>query len=409
MAKTITMPQLSSTMEKGTIVQWLKQVGETVTEGEALIEITTDKVDVEVESPESGVLLQTLVDIGDEVPVKDPVAVIGEAGEEVGEVAAEAVAETTEEEVKQEKQEAATGGKIFASPRARRLAKEANIDIANVTGTGPKGRIVSQDVRMHAEKPKQPVAEAKPVAAPKTQAAPAAKPKSTIAAGQVIQMSPIQKMVADRLSMSYRTAPHINLLMDANCEKMVDLRDQLKAQGLKVSYNDIIAKFTSVVLKEFPRFNSMLAEDGIHLLEDINIGIAVAAGEDLVVPVVKNVDKRDIAVIASESARLIAAARDGKLALDDITGGTLTITNLGMFGVKSFSPIINPPQAAILALGAIEPRAVVVPGHIIAQQMTTLSLSIDHRIVNGAQGGEFLARLKELIETSSLDVLMNRL
>ena len=393
MAITIVMPQLASTMEKGTIVQWLKQVGDEITEGEAIIEITTDKVDIEVESPASGVLLKILADTGDEVPVKKPVAIIGSAGEGVGDVvetmaesipAAEAGAEV---EPVQEKP-APPKGRIFASPRARRLAKEMSVDLAEVTGTGPRGRIVSQDVRKYAEEGRR-------------------KPETMPVAGQVVKLSNIQRMVAERMTMSYRTAPHIDILMDVNCEKMIALRALLKSQGVRVSYNDIIAKCTSVVLREFPRFNATYGDDGTHLIDEVNIGVAVAVEDELIVPVVKNVDKKGIKEIASESARLIAAARDKKLSLEDVSGGTLTITNLGMYGVKSFAAIINPPQVAILAVGVIEPRAVVVPGQIIAQQMMTLSLSIDHRVVNGAQGGEFLARLRELLEVASLDVLMN--
>jgi pyruvate dehydrogenase E2 component (dihydrolipoamide acetyltransferase) len=400
MATTIVMPQLAETMEKATIVQWLKQVGDEVAEGEAIIEITTDKVDVEVESPASGVLLKIMADAGDEVPVEEPVAILGEAGEAFGDAGvavSKAAPQTPEVKAEAEPTPEPPKGRIFASPRAKRLAKEAGVDLAAVTGTGPRGRIVSQDVRKYIQEGKRVAVEAKPVA------------KAEVPVGEVVKLSGIQKTVAERMTMSYRTAPHIDILMDVNCEKMISLRALLSSQGLKVSYNDILAKYTSVVLKEFPRFNSVYAEDGVHLMRDINIGIAVAVGDELIVPVVKNADKKDIAVIASDSARIIDAARNKKLALEDVSGGTLTITNLGMFGVRSFKAIINPPQVAILAVGTIEPRAVVIPGQIIAQQMTTLTLSIDHRVVNGAQGGVFLARLKELIEVGSLDVLMNRL
>lgn len=394
MATTIVMPQLSSTMEKGTVVQWLKQVGDEITEGEPILEITTDKVDIEVESPASGVLLKLLVDTDDEVPVKDPIAILGEAGEDIGD--AGAIAESTQQAATEAKSEpvpekpAPPKGKVFASPRARRLAKETGTNLAEVTGTGPRGRIVSQDVRKYVKEGKPTVAISKPAITP----------------GQVIKLSGIQRTVAERLTMSYRTAPHIDILVEVNCEKMIALRNLLKVQGIKVSYNDILAKYTAVVLREFPRFNSVLEDDGIHLLEDINIGIAAAVGDELVVPVVKNADKKDVKEIAADSIRVITAAREKKLALDDVSGGTLTITNLGMFGVKSFKAIINPPQVAILAVGTIEPRAVVIPGQIIAQQMMSLNLSIDHRVLNGAQGGEFLARLKELIEVASLDILM---
>ena len=407
MATTIVMPQLSSTMEKGTIVQWLKKVGEQVSEGEALIEINTDKVDVEVESPASGVLLEILVNEGDEVPVKKPVAVLGEAGEKTG-VAVTApteakAEETAKVEVTSQDAPTAKSGRIFASPRAKRLAKEAGVSLAEVAGTGPNGRVISKDINKHVEEGKKVVVETKPKI---EKAIPAPKPPP--APGQVIKLSTIQKVVADRLTMSYRTAPHIALIIDVNCEKMIALRETLKFQGYRVSYNDIIAKYTAVVMRQFPKFNATHGEDGIHLLTDINIGIATAVGEELIVPVVKNVDKKDLKEVATESGRLIIAAREKKLSLEDISGGTFTITNLGMFGIRSFAAIINPPQVAILAVGVIEPRAVVVPGHIIAQQMMTLSLSIDHRVVNGAQGGEFLARLKELIESGSLDILMSK-
>jgi pyruvate dehydrogenase E2 component (dihydrolipoamide acetyltransferase) len=393
MATTIVMPQLASTMESGTIVKWLKQVGDEITEGEAIIEITTDKVDVEVESPASGILLKILANEGDEIPVKQPVGVIGKAGESVGEITekaeaesekAQQVADTAKPEIKK------PSGKTFASPRAKRLAKEAGVNIADMTGTGPNGRIIGKDILKYAKEGKKPTAEAKPMP------------------GDVVKLSPIQKMVAERLTMSYRTAPHIDLVIDVNCEKMIALRTFLKSQGVNISYNDILAKFTAIVLRQFPKFNSTYADDGIHLLADVNIGIAVASGEELIVPVVKNADKKDIKQIAADSARLIAATRDKKLSLDDLSGGTLTITNLGMFGIRSFKAIINPPQVAILAVGTIEPRAIVIPGQIIAQQMMTLSLSVDHRAVNGAQAGEFLARLKDLLEMASLDLLMNR-
>ena len=392
MATTIVMPQLASTMERGTIVQWLKQVGDEVAEGEAIMEITTDKVDIEVESPASGVLLKLLADVGDEVPVEKPVALIGSADEAVSDTVEESALRAPEVgaryAVSVQERPTPPKGRIFASPRARRLAKEASIDLAAVTGTGPRGRIVSQDVTEYVEESRK-----------------AREPESR-RAGQAIKLSTIQRTVAERMTMSYRTAPHIDLIMDVNCEKMVALRALLKSQGSNVSYNDIIAKYTGVVLSEFPRFNATFRDDGVYLIDDINIGVAVAVGDELIVPVIKNVDKKDIKEIASESARLIAAARDKKLSLEDVSGGTLTITNLGMYGVKSFAAIINPPQVAILAVGVIEPRAVVVPGQIIAQQMMTLSLSIDHRVVNGAQGGEFLARLRELLEIGSLDVLM---
>lgn len=390
MATTIVMPQLASTMESGTIVKWLKQVGDEVTEGEAIIEITTDKVDVEVESPASGVLLKILANEGEEVPVKKPVGIIGSADEVVGEI--EVKQEVAEEKpgVIEQKPTIKPVGRIFASPRAKRLAKESGINIADVVGTGPNGRIIGRDVLRFIQEGKKPSAEAK------------------LIPGEVVKFSPIQKTVAERLSMSYRTAPHIDLVIDVNCEKMIALRTFLRAQGCNASYNDILAKYVAILLRQFPKFNSTYGEDGIHLLNDVNIGIAVAVGEDLIVPVVKNVDKKNIKEIAIESARLINSARDKKLTLDDLSGGTFTITNLGMYGIRSFKAIINPPQVAILAVGTIEPRAVVVPGQIIAQQMMSLSLSIDHRVINGAQGGEFLARLKDLIETASLDLLMNR-
>jgi len=399
MATTIVMPQLAATMERGTIVQWLKQVGDEVVEGEAIMEITTDKVDIEVESPASGVLLKLLADVGDEVPVEKPVAIIGSAQEATGDTEEESALQPAEVGAEigtrhfvpiQEKPEPPTG-RIFASPRARRLARESGVDLAAVTGTGPRGRIVSQDVAKYIHESKR-----------------ALRPEAKPEAGQIMKLSAIQRTVAERMTMSYRTAPHIDLIMDVNCEKIVALRALLKSQGLNVSYNDIIAKYTSVVLSEFPRFNAAFRDDGVYLISDINIGVAVAVGDELIVPVIKNVDRKDIKEIASESARLITAARDKKLSLGDVSGGTLTITNLGMYGIKSFAAIINPPQVAILAVGVIEPRAIVVPGQIIAQQMMTLSLSIDHRVVNGAQGGEFLARLRELLEIGSLDVLMKR-
>ncbi len=358
MATTIVMPQLASTMENGTIVRWLKNVGDEVTEGEAIMEITTDKVDVEVESPASGILLKIIASEGAEVPVKEPVGIIGTKEEITGDIELITEQKTEKAEIERPKEKLTTpGGRIFASPRARRLAKEAGIDITSVVGSGPGGRIVGKDIEKYIKEAKKlTIVETKPIVE--------AKPLP----GQVVKLSQIQKVVAERLSMSYRTAPHIDILIDVNCEKMIALRTLLRSQGINVSYNDILAKFVGVLLRQFPKFNSTYGEDGIHLIEDINIGIATAVGEDLVVPVVKNVDKKTIIEVAGESARLITAARDRKLSLDDLSGGTFTITNLGMFGVRSFKAIINPPQVAILAVGAIEPRAVVLPGQIVAQQ-----------------------------------------
>ena len=297
MATTIVMPQLSSTMEKGTIVQWLKEVGDAVAEGEVIMEINTDKVDIEVESPASGVLLKILADAGDEVPIEEPVAVLGGAEEEVGDIEATTIAsaapaaeaETEAEPVPEAP--APPKGRIFASPRARRLAKEAGVSLAAVTGTGPRGRIVSQDVRKYLAEGRKPVA--KPIA------------EAPPVTGGVIKLSTIQRVVADRMTMSYRTAPHIDILMDVNCEKMIALRNLLKAQGFRVSYNDILAKYTGVVLREFPRFNAMHGEDGIHLIDAVNIGIAVAVADELIVPVVKNVDKK-IGRVFTEEGEVIA-------------------------------------------------------------------------------------------------------
>jgi len=397
--KEIILPRLDIDMDKGMVVEWAKKEGDEVKEGELIATIMSEKVTYELHSPATGTLYKIIVQPNVEVPVGQIIAIIKEPEDRaedldeavrraeeslagVVEVRAEAKAEAVAEAKPAEaKVEAAPTGRIKISPLARRLAREYGIDITKVKGTGPGGRIVKEDILRAVEEMK-----ARPPAAPE--------------AVEVIQLTGIRKISAERLAQSFKTAPHAFLRMDVDMSNIVRFRNVLEKEiGVRPSYNTLLIKAVAKALRKHPNLNATLeGEDKVRLLKDVNICLAVATEEGLVTPVVHHADEKSIAEIESDVRRLVEKAREGRLEADDLKGGTFTITNLGIFGVDAFMAIINPPQAAILAVGRIADRAVVVDGKVEARPVATLTLSFDHRIVDGAPAAQFLAYIKELLE-----------
>jgi pyruvate dehydrogenase E2 component (dihydrolipoamide acetyltransferase) len=389
----IEMPALSSTMKKGKVVKWCKMEGDAVEKGEILYEVETDKVNVEVESLTSGFLRKILVAEGIEVPIKTPIAVITESmDEDISSVveagpAPEVAPPKEEPEEKTEiKKKEKKISKLKISPLARRMAEEKGIDPQTLKGTGPGGRITKEDVEKALEEGAQVSAmEARPVIE-----------------GEDIELSKMRRVIAQRLQESKVNAPHFYVDVTVDATAMTQLKEALekntKEEGIKVSFNDILIKILSKALQEFPMVNATFLGDHMRVYGAINIGVAVAVEEGLVVPVLRNADQKPISEISREVAELAGKARNKKLLPDEYQRGTFTITNLGMFGVESFHAIINPPESGILAVSAITPKPVVVDGEIVVRSCLKLSLTVDHRLVDGAVAARFLARIKELVE-----------
>lgn len=462
MAKTLELPVLGNSMEEGTITQWFKAEGESVAKGEALYEVMTDKVNMEVEAPEAGVLHKILAAADATVPVGGPVAILGAAGEDVSALpggaapapSAEAGQTGREGEITSPTMEDAPDllalpsppapadgdGRVFASPRARRCADENGVDIALLAGrgTGVDGRIVEADVMLflveeqarkksaprvsplarrvaddhgvsvgdvtgtgHAgkvtqEDVKRSVAPSCPIPSP----APTAAPAGTT----IVTLRGMRKMVAEAVTRSARTAPHVTLTLPVDMSEAARFRVQVlpaieKTVGVRVSFTGIIAKAAARVLKDHPYLNSTLAGDEITLYESVNLGVAVSLGaEGLIVPVVRNAQAMPLGEFSRALKDLASRAKTGALTTDEVTGGTFSISNLGTSGVTQFDPIIVPPQAAILGVCAIVDTVVAVGGLPAVRPMINLCLSFDHRIVDGAPAAAFLAQLKETLE-----------
>jgi pyruvate dehydrogenase E2 component (dihydrolipoamide acetyltransferase) len=392
------MPKLGLTMEKGTVGAWLVAEGQAVTKGKALLEVVTDKVTMEVEAQASGVLRKILVPAGEEVPVSTPIAIIGAAGENIdallGGAPRPAPAPAAAEPVAASPAEAArltdARPRHRASPKARKMAQERALDLGQLSGSGPAGRVVSEDVRAFLSKTPAPA----PIPAPEPAAA---------GAGALLKLTRAQQVTGQRLTASYQQVPHIHIFVEVSGVWLQQFREGYRLQGKKISYNDLIVKAAAGTLAEFPRLNSVLEGEEVRLLGEINIGIAADTPQGLLVPVVRRADQLDLEQIAAQSARLVDAARHGKLKIDDLSGGTFTISNLGMFGVSHFTAIINPPQVAILAVGAMEKRVVALDNDALAARpCLTLNLAVDHRVVDGALAARFLQRLREILETPGL-------
>jgi pyruvate dehydrogenase E2 component (dihydrolipoamide acetyltransferase) len=406
MASEVKIPRLGQGMESGTIVRWLKAEGDTVQAGEPLYELDTDKVTQEVEAEASGVLLKIAVTAG-EVPVGQVVGVIGAEGEVVDVVAAgpekpapPAAAAPAPSTPVVELPTAAVaaandGGRLKASPLARRIARERGVDLAAVRGTGPDGRIVAEDV----ERAQTQGGAAMPPAAV-VAAAPVALPVGEI---EQAGLSSIRKTIARRLTEAW-TVPAFQLTISADMERAEALvaRSRQLDPEVRVTVTDVLTKLCAQALVRHADVNVQFAGDSILRFPTANIGIAVAAPQGLVVPVIGSAERLSLAEIAGARGAIVDKARSNKLTQADLEGGTFTISNLGMFGVEQFIAVLNPPQAAILAVGATEQRPVVRDGQIVARPMVTLTLTVDHRAVDGAQAAAFLQTLKAFVEDPAL-------
>jgi pyruvate dehydrogenase E2 component (dihydrolipoamide acetyltransferase) len=403
-ATEVILPRLGQGMESGTIVRWLKSEGEPVEKGEPLFELDTDKVTQEVEAEAGGVLLKIAVAEG-EVPVGQTVAFIGSEGEDVPEVVAASAQEEAQKEAQkeaqpsepepapaQETQEAsiASGnGRIKASPLARRMARERGIELSGIRGTGPDGRIVAEDVeRAEAGGPTAPVAGSAPV------------PTGEV---ERIPLSNVRKTIARRLTEAWQI-PVFQLQASADMTRVNALVARLRERDpdVRITVTDVLTKVCAQALMRHREVNAEFTEDAILLHPSANVGLAVAAPQGLVVPVISSAERLSLTEIAGVRADLVGRAREAKLRAEDLEGGTFTISNLGMYAVERFTAVVNPPQAAIVAVGATEERVVPVGGETVVRPMVTLTGTFDHRAVDGAPAAAFLQTLKESLEDPGL-------
>lgn len=391
----IRMPQLGLTMTEGTVTRWLKAEGESVAKGEILYEVETDKLTNEVPSDIDGVVRKIVAPEGSEIPVQGLLAFVGDADEPVPDIEAGAPSAPAGEtsavpEAKSETPVAATvpGGRIHASGLAKKIAREKGVDLAQVRGTGPGGRIIAADVE---------AAEA----APATAAAQPA-PVTSVAGGhtRTEQMSGMRKAISRNMLASWTSIPVVHYNLTADTTTVAELKAKiLDRDGVKVTYTDILAKLLAKALIDFPELNSSVDGETITYHEYVNLGIAVALPDGLVVPVIQNAHLKGITEIASESKELAARARSGGLSQLDMEGGTFTISNIGMYGIDTFTPIVNGTEAAILGVGTITKTPIVTSDdEIIIRPMMSLSLTADHRVADGAVAAAFLGRLKAYIE-----------
>ncbi len=410
----IVMPRLSDSMEEGVILRWIKQVGEEVAVGEELVEIETDKANMAYESDVAGTLTRILAQEGEALPIGAPIAVVGDPAD------ADAPTQTSPTDTPaggSTSQAGAPeppidppegmspvpappagvsvgedGGRVKASPLARRLASEAGVDLGTLRGSGPGGRIVKADVEAAAAAPAPAPAAAPPPEAPET------------AKGTTTHREPtrLQQVVARRMAESKATAPHFYLRAEVDMSAAVAARARLKeasAEGEVVpSFNDMVVKACALALREHPLANGSYRDGRLELHSRVNVGVAVAAEDALVVPTLFDADRKGLREIAAEARALAARVRDGSITPPELSGGTFTVSNLGMYGVSDFAAVINSPQAAILAVGAIAERPVVRDGQLTTAHLLGLTLSCDHRILYGAPAAEFLARIRALLE-----------
>ncbi len=435
MAIPVEMPKMSDTMEEGVLVAWLAEEGATVAAGDVIAQVETDKATMDLEVYDDGVLLKRVAGEGESVPIGALIAVLGKAGEDISTVmaryggaapAAVVVQEAAPAEIAvaaggdgaapsvQTTVSRADNGRVKASPLARRMADEHNLDLSGVSGSGPEGRIVRRDVENLISTGQQPVAApSAPVSQPVvesrslTPATPAATPAAVSVSDtyEAIPLSQMRKAISRRLSESKFTSPHFYLTVDVDMQQAVKFRQDLNelavAQGRdKISFNDLITKSCALSLRQHPYVNSSyLEKEGeIRLHQEIHVAIAVAIDEGLITPVIRNADQKGLGQISSETRELAGKARDRKLQPHEFEGSTFSTSNLGMFGIEEFTAIINPPNACILAIGAIRDIPVVKDGNIVAGKRMKLSLSCDHRVVDGATGAQFLNTVKEYLE-----------
>ncbi len=441
MAKVVVMPKMGLTMTEGTVSKWLKKIGDEIKEGEPFFEAETDKLTNTIEATASGVVRHFFVEEGTTVPVLEKVAIIAEAGEDISALlgdAAPAAAAAPEAAPAAAPAAAAPvrapGERIVAAPAAKKLAKELGIDLALVPGTGPNGRITLDDVKNWKPAPAAPAAEEEPKKKASPLAAAVAKDlgidleqvqakdrvlaedilrflentrekaeeKEEAPREELVPMNGMRKAIARNMLNSVQTSPTVTMNLSVDMSAMKAYREQLKSQEIKVSYTDLLVKFVSKALLEYPLVNCSVEDNKIRYKHYVNMGVAVALDNGLLVPNIPDSDKKSLTEISAEVKELAKQAREGSLPMDRLKGGTFTITNLGMYGVESFTPIINQPEVAILGVTTIEDRAVVRGGEIVIRPMMTLSLTVDHRVIDGSVGASFLQRVKNLLENPAL-------
>ena len=407
----VIMPALGETLDEATIVAWRKKEGEWVEKGEPLLDVLTDKAEIEVEAMASGYLRAILRGEGEVVPITQVIAYLADTMEEPlpvpeGREAPEPVAPLPRAEAPTEKRK-----RPKASPRARRLAEAEGVDLALVTPTGSGGRIVEADVKRYL-----------------AQRAEAVVPPPT-PAERIVPLAGVRKVIAERMAHSHRTAARVTLTTEADATELVALRERLLAlssrpfdtpaatqdkrriegkermSDLKITYTDLLVQIVATALKRHPMLNATLVDEEIHLHEAVHMGIAVDTERGLIVPVLRDADKKGLAAIAQESRDLVERAHQNRLSPDEMRGGTFTLTNLGMYGIDAFTPLINPPETAVLGVGRIVAKPVVHKGEIVVRQMVALSLSFDHRVVDGGPAARFLQEVKDLVEEPGLLLL----
>jgi pyruvate dehydrogenase E2 component (dihydrolipoamide acetyltransferase) len=401
MASDVVMPRLSDSMEEGTILKWLVEEGAEVKRGEPLVEIETDKANMTYDADTDGMLVQVIAEEGATLPVGAPIARIGAVDEEQQAVVQEAVGrgdepepeepEQTMDEDNDEPESGGNGGdpeRVKASPLARRMAKETGVEIAEVSGSGPGGRIVKSDIETAAK------------GAPRPQ--PQRERREAGAKGEVEihELTRLQQTVSRRMAESKATAPDFTLTVDVDMTLAVELRSRLKDVTEDApSYNDMVVKAAATALREHPRVNAAYRDGKFELYSRVNVGIAVAAQDALVVPTIFDADRKSLGQIARDARVAAEKVRAGKITPPEVAGGTFTVSNLGMFGIDEFTAVINPPQAAILTVGALKKKpAVDDSGRVVARDQIRLSMISDHRILYGAEAAEFLARVRQLLE-----------
>jgi pyruvate dehydrogenase E2 component (dihydrolipoamide acetyltransferase) len=423
------MPKMGDAMEEGTLVKWLKSEGDEVSEGDPIAEIETDKVTLELEAEDSGTLAQLIADEGQDIPVGEAIAFIAGEGEDVPERAAGGGAEEAEEEGGEGETQAQTAteteapeeeggeetaaradgrtdGHFRASPIVRRLAQENNLDLSRIEGSGPAGRIIERDVRAAMESGTAQKTDGKAeVEAPEREAAPqvAAAPEPTRAPGtELVEPSRMRRVIGERMTQSKQQVPHYYATVEVEMDDLLALRkqlnEQLEEQGIKLSINDFVMKAVALALKDFPNLNALWTSEGIELHQQVDLAMAVALEEGLITPVIRDAANKTLSAISAASKDLAKRAREGALKPEEYQGGTVTISNMGMFGVESFAAIINPPQAAIVAVSSIMQRAMFKDDEVAPVSIMKLTLSADHRISNGAEGAQYLAEVKRLLE-----------
>lgn len=439
----MTLPLLGQTMEEGTITKWLKSEGDVLEKGEPLLEVMTDKANMEVESPTSGILRKIVAQEGEIIPVKDVIAIIGTADEPIdgliqkpsapaaSEKPVVSAVETPSAPVASVAAPAVGSAHVIASPRAKTAAAKHGVDITLLAGkgTGVDGRIVEQDVVAFAQNMPAPVRAtslagkvaadigmdlaAIPGSGPKGKItkddvlrAVAVKPTRTSIA-RTIPMAGIRKIIAENISASIRTAPHVTLTAAVDMSACMEMRSQLlpefeKRYGVRLTVTGLIVKAAAIAILDHPIINSSLAEDKIVIHDEINIGVAAAIDGGLVVPVVRDCDMKPLHEISKDIKSLSTKAKAGTLTMDEMHGGTFTVSNLATFGVEQFNPVINPPESAILGVCKTIEKPVVVDGKVEIRKMMNLCLSFDHRVMDGAPAGEYLTRVKELLESPYL-------